>query len=137
GRAGAAARAGDRPMGELVEPGALRQADRPAVGAEDRPRAPHSGLRGPRDLPPDLPLRVRLRPDRRRPVARARPALPLQAARALCALRLVLPHRALLRGTTTDRPGARVRRAAAERVGVARRLHLLDGVLRLVAVPAR
>ena len=34
GRAGAAARAGHRPDRQLVQPGALRQADRPAVGAE-------------------------------------------------------------------------------------------------------
>ena len=39
-RAGTAARAGDRPDRQLVQPGALRQADRPAVGAEDRPGAP-------------------------------------------------------------------------------------------------
>ena len=44
GRAGAAARAGHRPLGELVEPGAVRQADRPAVGARDRSRAPAGGL---------------------------------------------------------------------------------------------
>ena len=31
---------GDRPHRQLVEPGALRQADRPAVGAQDRPRPP-------------------------------------------------------------------------------------------------
>ena len=40
GRAGPAARPGHRPHRQLVEPGALRQADRPAVGAEDRPAAP-------------------------------------------------------------------------------------------------
>ena len=33
-------RPGDRPLGQLVQPGALRQADRPAVGAGDRPGAP-------------------------------------------------------------------------------------------------
>ena len=33
-------RPGDRPLGQLVQPGALRQADRPAVGPGDRPGAP-------------------------------------------------------------------------------------------------
>ena len=59
GRAGAAARAGDRPLGQLVEPGALRQAHDAAVGARD----PRQGGREP--LPPDLPLRVHLGPPRR------------------------------------------------------------------------
>ena len=45
GRAGPAARAGDRPLGQLVEPGALRQADAPALGPEDRLRAPRRRLR--------------------------------------------------------------------------------------------
>ena len=35
GRAGAPARAGDRPLGQLVEPGALRQAHDAALGARD------------------------------------------------------------------------------------------------------
>ena len=39
-----AAGAGDRPVGQLVQPGALRPADRPAVGARDRRRAPPAGL---------------------------------------------------------------------------------------------
>ena len=39
-RARAPARAGDRPDRQLVEPGALRQADVAAVGPEDRSRAP-------------------------------------------------------------------------------------------------
>ena len=39
-RAGAAGRAGDRPRRQLVEPGALRHPDRPALGSRDRPRAP-------------------------------------------------------------------------------------------------
>ena len=39
-RARAAAGPGDRPVGQLVQPGAVRPADRPAVGAGDRRRAP-------------------------------------------------------------------------------------------------
>ena len=71
-RAGAAARAGDRALGELVEPGAVREGDQPSLGARHRPRALPVRLRRPehglhRQLPPDLPLRVRLRPRRRRP----------------------------------------------------------------------
>ena len=137
GRAGPPARAGDRPHRQLVEPGALRQADRPAVGPEDRLRAPRRRLREHRDLPPDLPLRVHLRPRRRRDPAAARPALPLQAAGAVRALRLVLHGRALLRGAAADRPGAPLRRAAPERLGLDRRLRDLDRVLHLVAVHPR
>ena len=48
------------------------------------------GLREQRDLPADLPLRVHLRPRRGGAVAPARPALPLPAAGALRALRLLL-----------------------------------------------
>ena len=55
-----------RPLGQLVQPGALRQAHRPAVGPGDRPGLPAAGLRGLRHLPPDVPLRVRLEPARLR-----------------------------------------------------------------------
>ena len=50
------------PLGQLVQPGALRQAHRPAVGPPDRPGLPTARLRGLRHLPPDVPLRVRLEP---------------------------------------------------------------------------
>ena len=39
-RPGAPAGPGHRPVGQLVQPGAVRQADRPAVGAGDRPGEP-------------------------------------------------------------------------------------------------
>ena len=39
-RPGAAAGPGDRALGQLLQPGAVRPADRPAVGARDRRRAP-------------------------------------------------------------------------------------------------
>ncbi len=38
-----AACAGGRPLGQLVQPGAVRQADEPAVGAAHRRRAPDAG----------------------------------------------------------------------------------------------
>ena len=63
---GPARRAGDRPDRQLVEPGALRQADRPAVGARDRLRAPARRVPRRRDLPPDVPLRGALGSRRRR-----------------------------------------------------------------------
>ena len=59
-------RAGDRPRRQLVEPGALRRADRPSLGARDRRRAPPRRLPLRRDLPPDLPLRGALEPRCRR-----------------------------------------------------------------------
>src|SRR5207237_7139062 len=119
---------------ELLQPGALRQADEPPLWPEDRPRAPPGELRAGLDVPPDLPLRVHLRHrDRRRPAA-ARPPLPLQAAGAVFALRLDLHLRALLRGAAANRSGAPLRRAAPERLGLDRRLLRLDRVLHLVAV---
>ena len=57
-----AAGAGDRPAGQLVEPGAVRQADHAAVGAADRRRAPHAErdhLSARHPVPPDVPLRGR------------------------------------------------------------------------------
>ena len=59
---GAAGRPGDRPDRQLLQPGAVRQADVAAVGAEDLARAPAAGLRAVRDLPADLPLRADLEP---------------------------------------------------------------------------
>ena len=45
-----ARRPGDRPVGQLVQPGAVRQAHRPAVGAADRPRV--TGRPATRTSPP-------------------------------------------------------------------------------------
>ena len=122
GRAGAAARAGDRALGQLVEPGALRQADRPAVGPRDRRRQPAGAVPLRTDLPPDLPLRVRLRLDRRGRRDPRRLALPHPAAGALRALRRDLHVRAVLRGAAPRRSGPRDRAAAAERLDVDRGL---------------
>ena len=74
-----AGRPGDRPLGQLVQPGAVRPADRPAVGPGDRRRPPAARLRGLRDLPPDVPLRVPVEPGRVRRPDLARPPLPLRA----------------------------------------------------------
>ena len=43
---GAAARAGGRPLGQLVQPGAVRPSDRAALGAAHRRRAPDPGYLG-------------------------------------------------------------------------------------------
>ena len=80
-------RPGDRPLGQLVQPGALRQAHRPALGARDRPAVPATRLRGLRDLPPDVPLRVRVEPPRLRRHHLARPALPARPRAGARALR--------------------------------------------------
>ena len=65
-RPGHRARPGHGPLGQLVQPGAVRPPDRPALGPGDRPRAPSGRLRAVRDLPPDVPLRVDLVRRRRR-----------------------------------------------------------------------
>ena len=133
-RAGLAARAGHRPDRQLVEPGAVRQADRPAVGAQDRRRAPPAAVLRPRHLPPDLPLRADLGLRRGRCPAVRRAPLPDPAAGALRALRRLVHVRPLLRGAAADRPGPPHRRPAAERLGLDHRLRRLGRLLRLAPV---
>ncbi len=67
-RPGAAARAGARPARQLLQPRAVRPADRPAVGSRDRVDQPgYPGrLRRRRAVPPDVPLRDDL--ERRRAI---------------------------------------------------------------------
>ena len=114
GRAGPAARAGHRPDRQLVEPGALRQADRPAVGA--RRSTPRTGRSQYLDRATFHPtflyeliwdfVGVAL-------LLYARPALHDPAAGALRALRRLVLLRPLLRGAAADRPVAPHRRACA------------------------
>ena len=133
GRAGPAARAGDRPDRQLVEPGALRQADRPAVGPRDRRRAPRRAVPRQRDVPPDVPLRADLGPRRRRAADLGRPALP-RSGRRRCS-RSTSPTTASAASSRSccASTRARVRAAAAERLGLDRPLRRLDRVLHLVA----
>ena len=137
-RARPAARAGNRAPRELVEPGALRQADRPAVGARDRRAA--VPVRAGNDLPPDLPLRADLGlRDGGRARLPDRTAPPPAAARRVRRVHRPLLHRPLLRGAPADRPGTPHRRAAPERVGVADRHRRRRGLVRPLAAqrPAR
>ena len=60
--------AGDRPVGQLLQPGVVRTGDRSAVGARNRRRTPRreSGhrraLRGRNDVSPHVPLRIAVEP---------------------------------------------------------------------------
>ena len=139
-RARAPARAGRRPARQLVEPGALREADRPAVGARDRPDQPAARVPRRADLPSDLPLRAALGlrrggdprlPDR----ATAAPA-PAGGVRGLHRALLLRP---LLDGAAAGRPRARDRRPADQRVDVAHRRRRRRDVVRPLAAsrPAR
>src|SRR3712207_7424011 len=47
-----------RSLGQLLQPGALRRADRPAVGAGGRRALPPGRVRDLGHVPPDVPLRV-------------------------------------------------------------------------------
>ena len=60
GRAGAPGGAGDRAARQLLQPGAVRPPDHPAVGDRDRPGAPARPVRRVRDVSPDVPLRTDL-----------------------------------------------------------------------------
>ena len=54
-----AARPGHRPVGQLLEPGAVRRADHAAVGPGDRPGQPAAGYTQYTHLPPDVPATSR------------------------------------------------------------------------------
>jgi hypothetical protein len=99
-----AGRAGDRPPRQLVQPGAVRQAHEPPLGAEDRPGAPAAAVRALGHVPPDLPLRADLRPRHGRSADRDREPVPDPAARAVRALRVLLHVRAHARGAAAGRP---------------------------------
>ena len=80
------ARAGDRALGQLLQPGAVRAPDRPAVGARDRRRAPRRrsrdrrAVRGRHDVPPDVPVRVAVEPRHGVRAAVHRPPVASRAA---------------------------------------------------------
>ena len=75
----AAARPGDRSVGQLLQPGAVRPPDDAAVGAGDRRPAPAERRPVPAgdDVPPDVPLRVAVEPAAVRCAAVDRQALPV------------------------------------------------------------
>ncbi len=128
-------RSGDRPRRQLVEPGALRQADGRRVGARDRLGSAPGRVHLRRDLPPDVPLRGALESRRRGASAPARPPHPLPAARALRALHRPLHGLPFLPREPAHRPFQGVARPARERVGRGRALRRVGALLRLVAVP--
>ena len=114
---GVAAAQAHRPLRQLLQPGAVRRPDQPALGPRDLPGQPPRRLRADGHLPPDVPVRVALGlPDVRRAAAggprRCGGGSPGGAIFALylCAL-LVRP---LLGRGPADRPGPRARPAAAE-----------------------
>ena len=95
--------AGDRPLGQLVEPGALRQADRRSRGGSRST----AGGRPDAHVPPDVPLRVHLEHHRRR-----RPA-----AGSTAASRSSGP-----RSSRSTSPGTRPSRRSRRRCGSTRRI---------------
>ena len=88
-RARAAAGPGYRPLGELHQPGAIRPADRAALGHPHRPGEPYCRIPGPAGgdaLSPDLPLRIALAVRRLHPARLSEPPLPraMEAGHPLC-----------------------------------------------------
>ena len=130
--------AGGREDRQLVEPGALRQADRPAVGPRDRPRPPASLLDRPGDLPPCVPLRGALEPAGR-PRARLhhRAPLPSAPARPLRALHRALLVRAVLDRARARRPCEPHPRPARQHLGLGARLRRRDRLVLPLATPCR
>ncbi|CAA9268481.1 MAG: Prolipoprotein diacylglyceryl transferase, partial [uncultured Blastococcus sp.] len=146
-RAGARAAggAGHRPPGQLVQQRVVRRPDRPALGA-DHPRVERwpggdrrrRRTRGPRHVPPRVPLRAAVEPGGRGLRDLGRPALPAGPRPGLRALR-----RLLLRGPALDRaaahgPGRDLRRRPDQRVHLDRRRAAGPRLLLLAArSPAR
>ena len=93
-------------LGQLVQPGALRQAHRRCPGALEidpahRPAAAYAAVR---DVPPDLPLRVGLGPRRRGAGDLGRPAVPARPRPGVRALRDGLHRRPRLDRVPPHRP---------------------------------
>ena len=133
-RARAPARAGPRPSRELVEPGALREADRPALGPRDRSDPPAARAHRAGDVPPDVPLRADLGlRGRGDPRLRDRAAVPPASAGALRRVHRALLRRPVRDGAAPDRSRARDPRASPQRLGVARRDRRRRDVVRALA----
>ena len=114
-------RAGHRAAGQLLQSGALRRPDEPAVGARRRPVVPPGRLAGRRRVPPDLPLRDAVELRRGHPDRLAREAVQPAAAGRLLPVRDRLLRRPHLVGGPARRPGPPVPGAAAQLLGGARR----------------
>ena len=71
-----AARADPRSLRQLLQPGAVRAAHRPALGPRDRHGAPAVRLRAVHDVPSHVPLRGAVEPRRDRGAALGRPTVP-------------------------------------------------------------
>ena len=131
-------RAGDRPVGQLVQPGAVRRTVDAAVGGRDRPCAPSGRIRAVRDVPTDLPLRVAVVPR-----ARVRAALRSTSAFKLVRGQLFALYAAgytafrLADGGDAHRPRAHDRTAARQRLGEHRRVRDLGRSCSSTSVVAR
>ncbi len=113
------------------------EADRPGVGARDRPGAPAGRVPPLGDVPSHFPLRGAVEPRRGRGAARARPLLPLQAAGALRPLRGAVHRLPLLPRAAARRSVEGMGGHAHQRVGLARALRRRPRLLHLVAVLPR
>ena len=134
-------RAGDRPAGQLVQPGALRRPDDAALGAGDLPpgrsgdgdhRPADRGRRGrhpDRDRAADVPLRAAVEPGRRRARRVGGPAVPPRARARLRRVRRRLHPRPVLHRADPHGSGdAGVRRHPDQRRGRGRRVPRRGGV---------
>ena len=109
-------RPGDRTLGKLVQPGAVRSPDRSAVGVGDRRPAPPGRVRTGDDVPSDVPLRVALELRPLRGAAVDRPSLAAAPREPDGCLRRRLRGRPLVGREPAHRPGQRDRRAARQPV---------------------
>ena len=110
-------RAGDRSVGKLVQPGALREAHHAPVGARDLACSTVLWVRAVHNVPTHLPLRVAVLPGARRDPAARRAQAPVEARPDVRALRDLLHVRPILVREPAHRPRAPHRPAARERLG--------------------
>src|SRR5207247_479784 len=105
---------GHRTRRQLLQPGALWETHRPALGPPHRCPAPPGGVPELRDVPADLPLRADVEPGACGGAGLARSAAPGPCPRRLRPLRGWLLGVSDLRGAAARRPGQAPARVAPE-----------------------
>ncbi len=117
-----------RPVGQLLQPGAVRTAYQPALGGADRPRPPPGRHAEHRYLPADVPLRVTLGRRGRRARHLGRTPLPPRTRPGIRALRRRVYRRTWLGRGAARRPRQPLLRTATERLDLAGRVRRVSGL---------
>src|SRR5690606_23456670 len=117
GGARRAARPSRGPLGQLVQPGTVRNTHRPAVGARDRSPEPATPVRRGRDVPPDGLVRVARQPDPRGADPLGRTSLAGRSGEAVGSLRDRLRDAPVHAGVAPPRHHVPLPRSEPQRLG--------------------